>query len=77
MDTEISETEYAAQRNVTVADIMTREVVQAQPDTSVSDIASLMMHHRIKRVPIIRNGAVVGIVSRQDIVKALTRLKII
>jgi CBS domain-containing protein len=74
MDTKISEAEYITQHDVRVADIMTREVVQAQPESSLSDVAALMLRHRIKRVPVVRNGRVVGIVSRQDIVKALAGL---
>jgi CBS domain-containing protein len=74
MDTEISEAEYFTQHDVRVADIMTREIVQAQPESSLSDVAALMLSHRIKRVPVVRNGQVVGIVSRQDIVKVLAGL---
>jgi CBS domain-containing protein len=74
MDEEVSDSEYITQRGRKVADIMTREVLLAEPETSVSDIAALMVHHRIKRVPIVRNGKVVGIVSRQNIVQALAEL---
>jgi CBS domain-containing protein len=71
MDGAVSETEYVTQPDRKVADIMTREVIRAEPETSLSDIAAVMVHHRIKRVPIVRNGKVVGIVSRQNIVQAL------
>jgi CBS domain-containing protein len=74
MDGEVSDTEYITQRGCKVVDIMTREVVQAEPETSVSDIATLMVHHRIKRVLIVQHGKVVGIVSRQNIVQALAEL---
>jgi CBS domain-containing protein len=74
MDGAVSDTEYITQRGRNVVDIMTREVIQAAPETSVSDIATLMVHHRIKRVLIVQNGEVLGIVSRQDIVQALAEL---
>jgi CBS domain-containing protein len=57
-----------------VADVMTRDVVTASEDTSIMEIARLMKGRNIKRVPILRNGAVVGIVSRVDILRGLISL---
>jgi CBS domain-containing protein len=53
------------------ADVMTRPVVSVTPDTSLSDIASLLEKHRIKRVPVAVNGKIVGIVSRANLIQAL------
>jgi CBS domain-containing protein len=71
MDGEELETEYVSQHGLKVADIMTRDVILASPEASLHDIAALMVHHRIKRVPIVRNGSVVGIISRANVVQAL------
>jgi CBS domain-containing protein len=57
-----------------VADVMTRDVMTASEDTSIAQIAALMKVHNIKRIPILRNGAVVGIVSRVDILRGLISL---
>jgi CBS-domain-containing membrane protein len=57
-----------------VADVMTRDVVTAAEDTLLSQIAALMKARNIKRVPILRDGAVVGIVSRVDILRGLISL---
>ncbi len=57
-----------------VADVMTRDVVTASEDTPLSQIAELMKGRNIKRIPILRNGAVVGIVSRVDILRGLISL---
>jgi CBS domain-containing protein len=54
-----------------VKDVMTREIVTASPDTSLRQIATLMEKHGIKRVPIVGNGQLVGIVSRANLVQAL------
>lgn len=54
-----------------VTDVMTREVVTAKPDASVGDIATLLEKKRIKRVPIVKDGKIVGIVSRANLVQAL------
>lgn len=53
-----------------VAEIMTKRVVSVTPDTPVEEIAKLLAKKKIKRVPVIDKGKLVGIVSRADIVKA-------
>jgi CBS domain-containing protein len=61
-----------------VGDIMTRNVVTATPDTPLGEIAASLERHHIKRVPIVRDGKVLGIVSRANLIQALasTRKKI-
>jgi predicted transcriptional regulator len=54
-----------------VADLMTRDVIVATPDTPLRHIAALLEKNGIKRVPIVSNGKVVGIVSRANLVQAL------
>jgi CBS-domain-containing membrane protein len=53
-----------------VTDVMTRKVVTAAPDTSVAEVAALLERHGIKRVPIVEDGKVAGIVSRANLVQA-------
>jgi len=57
-----------------VADVMTRDVVTASEDTPLSQIATMMKERNIKRIPILRDGAVVGIVGRVDILRGLISL---
>jgi len=52
-------------------DVMRSPVVTIGEDTDIGDIARLLTSHRIKRVPVVRDGRVVGIVSRADLVRAL------
>ncbi|MCC6947984.1 MAG: CBS domain-containing protein [Bradyrhizobiaceae bacterium] len=54
-----------------VQDIMTRDVVTVGPDTSLGEIATLLEKKRIKRVPVVKDGKLVGIVSRANLVQAL------
>jgi CBS domain-containing protein len=54
-----------------VADVMTRDVVTADEDTTLRELVDLMERHGIKRIPIVRSGAVVGVVSRTDLLRAL------
>ena len=56
-----------------VADIMSQQVITVEEDTQVNEIAKLLAERKIKRVPVVRNGKPVGIVSRADIVDAVAR----
>lgn len=51
-----------------VADIMSHPVVTARPSESLETVASRMVKHNINRVPVVDNGKLVGIVTRQDII---------
>ena len=55
----------------TVADVMTRQVVTASPETPLHEIATLLEKNSIKRLPIVENGQLVGIVSRANLVQAV------
>ena len=52
-------------------DVMTRDVVVIAEDCPLGEIATVLETHGIKRVPIVRGGRVVGIVSRADLLRGL------
>ena len=52
---------------------MVRHVISAEEKTALPALAELMIGHGIKRLPIVRDGRVVGIVSRADLVAAIAR----
>jgi CBS domain-containing protein len=54
-------------------ELMRGDVITASETTSVADIAEMMVNNDIKRVPILRGGKVVGIVTRADLVKTMAR----
>ncbi|MEM5383925.1 CBS domain-containing protein [Paraburkholderia phymatum] len=54
-----------------VSDVMSSEVIAIDEKTPVGDIAELMERRRIKRVPVLRDGKLVGIVSRANLIRAL------
>jgi CBS domain-containing protein len=56
----------------TVADVMKKRVVSVSPDTSVDEIAEILVKKKIKRVPVIDAGKLVGIVSRIDVLRAIS-----
>jgi CBS domain-containing protein len=63
--------DYVKAHGRTVADIMTRAVISVDETTELADIAMLLETKRIKRVPVVSGGRLVGIVSRANLVRAL------
>ena len=63
--------EYIKSHSGKVKDVMTRDVLSVTEDTPVADIAVLLETNRIKRVPVLRDGKLVGIVSRANLMRAL------
>lgn len=53
------------------SDVMTRSVISASPETTVAELARLMLDNRISGLPVIDNGRLVGIVSEGDLVRQL------
>lgn len=51
------------------SDVMTRSIISVAPDTPLPEIARLLEARRIKRVPVLRDGALVGVVSRADLLR--------
>jgi len=58
-------------RSRRVEEVMTTSVVTVTEDTTLHEVADLMMTHRIKCVPVLRDRSVVGMVSRLDLLRAL------
>ena len=56
-----------------VADIMNPETVVVDEETWIDQIARLLTEHHIKRVPVMHEGKLVGIVCRSDIVQAVAQ----
>jgi len=63
--------EFAKSHGKRVEEVMSENVITATEDTSLADIAALLERNRIKRVPIVQHGKLVGIVSRSNLVQAL------
>jgi len=56
-----------------VADIMSAEIIVVDEETPVGEIAMLLTERKIKRVPVMRHGKLVGFVCRADIVQAVAQ----
>jgi CBS domain-containing protein len=66
--------EYVHTHGRKVAEVMTPAVVSVTEDVPLREIVRLMERHRIKRVPVIRDGKLVGIVSRANLLRAMASL---
>src|ERR1700745_663856 len=56
--------DYVRAAGRTVADVMTRDPVAVSEDDDLQTMVELMERRRVKRLPVLRNGKIVGIVSR-------------
>jgi CBS domain-containing protein len=67
--------DYVKSHGRTVKDVMTPDVISVTDTTELAEIAMLLETKRIKRVPVMRDGKLVGIVSRANLVRALAAAK--
>lgn len=65
--------DYVRTRSRRVGDLMTRDVATVAERTPLEDVVALMQRRRVKRVPVVRDGVVVGVISRADLVRVLGR----
>jgi CBS domain-containing protein len=66
--------EYVRSAGRKVADVMTPEPFTVGEDDSLETVVTLMERHRVKRLPVIRDGKLVGIVSRANLLYALASI---
>jgi CBS domain-containing protein len=65
--------EFAKSHGTKAHDIMARPVVSVKDDAELNAVADTLDRHGIKRVPVMRDGKLVGIISRSDLVRAFSR----
>lgn len=63
--------EYLKEHAARVENVMTANVVSISPATELGEIADTLERHHIKRVPVLVDGKLVGIVSRSNLIRAL------
>jgi CBS-domain-containing membrane protein len=66
--------EYVRTHGRKVGEIMTREVITTSPNAPLSAIVDIMESQQVKRLPVLQNQRLVGIVSRADLLRALAQL---
>ena len=63
--------EFAKSHGKEVGEIMTTDVVSVSEETPLAEIATLFERKRIKRVPVVKDGKLVGVVSQSNLIQAL------
>jgi len=63
--------DYVKSHGRKIADVMSREVVSVSETTELGSVAMLLETNGIKRVPVVKNGKLVGLISRANLVRAL------
>jgi CBS domain-containing protein len=58
-------------KNHTVSQHMTRDVITVDMDDPISRVADLCIVHRVRRVPVMKDGRLVGVIARRDVLRAL------
>lgn len=56
-----------------VKEVMSTEVIFVEEDTPLDDVINILQKHKINRLPVLRNDKLVGIISRNDILKAMVQ----
>lgn len=64
----VSEYDVLAKTGAAARDVMTTSVISVTEDTNVDDVRDLLVERRIRRVPVLSGGKLVGILSRSDVV---------
>lgn len=63
----VSELDIVSRHGATAADIMSQQVISVTEGTDIDELAHLFVNERIRRVPVLAGGRLVGIVSRSDL----------
>jgi CBS-domain-containing membrane protein len=63
--------EYTLTHARKVSEVMTSRVVAIVPDTALDQVVALMERHHVKRLPVVENQRLLGIVARADLLRAL------
>jgi CBS domain-containing protein len=71
----ISETDVFSKKGKVARDIMSRRVISVTEETGIDEAARLLIGERIRRVPVIRGGKMVGLLSRSDVLEFFAKTR--
>lgn len=69
--------QYTKTHGLRAEDVMTHPVISVGEDADLSEIARTLDKHKVKRLPVLQDGKLVGIISRADIVRALSQTEVV
>lgn len=65
--------EYTHAHSQVVGDVMSNQVIQAEPGANLQTLAELMQSKHIKRIPIVEKDCLIGVVARLDLLRAISK----
>jgi CBS domain-containing protein len=71
----VSETDVFSKRGKVARDIMSQRVISVSEETGIDEAARLLIGERIRRVPVIRDGKMVGLLSRSDVLEFFAKTR--
>jgi CBS domain-containing protein len=71
----ISETDVFSKKGKVARDIMSPRVISVTEETGIDEAARLLIGERIRRVPVIRGGKMVGLLSRSDVLEFFAKTR--
>jgi CBS domain-containing protein len=75
-DSDAKAREFVKSHGIAARDVMTRFIVSVSKDAPLSEVAEILDTHRIRQVPVIQDGKLVGMISRTDLVRKLAEATI-
>ena len=68
--------QYAKAHGLKAHEVMSRHVISVRDDSDISEVADVLDRNRLKRVPVVRDGTLVGVISRTDLVRVLSEASV-
>jgi CBS domain-containing protein len=68
--------EFIKSHGLKARDIMSRFVISVAPEASLAEVADVLDSHRIRQVPVMKDGKLAGMISRADLVRKLAEVKV-
>lgn len=68
--------QYAKAHGLKAHEVMSRHLISVRDDADLCEVADVLDRNRLKRVPVVRNGTLVGIISRSDLVRVLSEASV-
>ncbi len=62
-------------KKMKIKDIMNKDVIAIDPSMTLAEGANIMIKHNINRIPVVKKEKLIGIVTRGDIIKGISKLK--
>jgi CBS domain-containing protein len=67
---------YAQAKKMKLSEVMSRKPVTVTPSTSLTDIVNLLISKNLKRLPVVENQKLVGIITRKDLLRAFNKTQV-